>query len=64
MLADVVLDDFFVAENAPSQSDFDSSMYTINKTLSENNLGADFQQPPLDSIPERSSSGASRFHFI
>ncbi|XP_020254748.1 LOW QUALITY PROTEIN: serine/threonine-protein phosphatase BSL1 homolog [Asparagus officinalis] len=54
---DILLDDFLVAENAPFQSEIDSSMYSINSTPSATNHK--LEQPSLDSIPERGSSGGS-----
>lgn len=60
---DILLDDFLVAENAPFQSEIDSSMYNINKTpsLTNQKLGrnSDFDQQSLDSIPERGLFGVS-----
>jgi len=63
--ADILLGDFLVAENAPFQTEIDSSMYSVDKTPSVTkqklNRGADFEQSSLGSIPERGSFGASRF---
>lgn len=57
---DIQLDDFLVAENAPFQSEIDSTMYGVNKSSYKKlDHGADFGQPSLDSIAEGSSSGSS-----
>lgn len=60
---DILLDDFLVAENTPFQSEIDSSMYNINRTPSLTNQklnhGGSFDEPSLDSIPERGSFGSS-----